>query len=83
MDFSYTIKMLVTLALLCGLLYAILKWAESLKLKRFSGEMRVLDRLPVGPNQSLLIVKIRDKDYLMSVGKDVQLLKEIDAKTLA
>ena len=82
MDLSYTVKMMTTLALLCGILYAVLKWAESLKLKKFSGEMKILDRLPVGPNQSLMIVKVRTQEYLMSVGSNVSLLKELDEKTL-
>lgn len=82
MDLAYTLRMMATLSLLCGILYLVLKWAERLKLKKFSGEMRVLDRLPVGPNQTLMIVKVRTQDYLMAVGRDVTVLKELNETVL-
>lgn len=82
MELAYSLKMMTTLALLCGILYVVLKWAERYKRKNFSGDMRVVDRLPVGPGQSLVIVTVRSHQFLMSVGKDVRLLKELNENVL-
>lgn len=83
MPFSYSlVSTTLPLLILCAILYLVLKWAEKFKMKRFSGEMKVIDRLQVGPNQSLVIVKIRAKDYLLSVSKDVTLLKGLNEEVL-
>ena len=46
---------------------AAIKSAEQEVLEKYSGDIKVLDRKPIDSQSSLLIVKVREKTFLLSV----------------
>ncbi|MFT5171375.1 MAG: flagellar biogenesis protein FliO [Candidatus Marinamargulisbacteria bacterium] len=78
MSASYYIQLILSLLALGAFLFGVLKMTTTFKNKKYSGDMKVVDRLPVDNGVALLIVKIRDKDYLMSVGgKEAKLIEKL------
>ena len=61
-----------------GVLYAALRWGQWAQKKKYSSEMKIVDRLSLAPNIALLIVQIRDESYIAGLGgKDLKFLRKI------
>jgi len=51
--------------------------------KKFSGAMRVVDRLPIDTGATLIIIELHNQQLLLSVsGKETRLLKEWSNETI-
>jgi flagellar biogenesis protein FliO len=75
---GYQVSVILTLGGLCAILYLILRYTKGLQQKRFSGEMAVVDRLPIDAGATLLIVEVKGQTLLMSVAaKEVRLIKTL------
>lgn len=82
MSSGYYIQLLISLSILAGILWAALKFSKRVNLKRFSNEMKILDRLMLAPTASLLLVKVREQEMLISqTNQEVRLLKVFEANS--
>ncbi len=71
----YYLKVVITLAVLLVILIVMSKFAQAYRDKRYTGEMKIKDRLPLSHSVSLIITQIKGVEYLMSFsGKDVKVL---------
>jgi len=78
MTTSYYITLVIVFSGLAGLLFLMLKLSKKVYLKRYSGDIKVTDRIPVDSTVSLMIIEVKGKSLLMSVAnKDVKLLMEL------
>lgn len=72
------VKLVLALAFLFGILYGFLRLSRYAQSRKFSGDMEIVDRLGLDTGLGLYIVRIREKDYLISIGnKQITLLKEL------
>lgn len=79
MPLAYYVKLFVSLSIIVGILTLLSRLSKTFYQKKYSGSISVLDRLGLDVGVALLVVKIENQKYLMSVGgKDVKLLKELD-----
>lgn len=77
------IKLAIVLSLVIGLMYLVIKFLQSRnKLFQKVKSMENLGGLSLGQNKSIQIVKIGSRLYLVGVGDNVELLKEITDKQL-
>ncbi len=67
MPILYQLSLLLTIAGLCALLVVALRLAKTWQLKRFSGDMSVVDRVQLDQQVSLVIVSVRGKEMLLGV----------------
>ena len=78
MTISQYIQTFISLLVLFGILFGFLKLSKIFQAKKFTGEIEVIDRVPIESQVSLLIVKIRDKEMLISVGgKEIKVLDQL------
>lgn len=78
MDIAHYIRLVLSLSFLFGILYVVLKLSQNWRTKRYTGDIVVKDRLNVDSGVALLLVEVRGKEYLMSLGaKQVELLTEV------
>lgn len=78
MTLQYILQVLTTLALLGVTLYVLYKVTNTVQNKRYNGDINITDRRPLDASTSLLIIKVRDKDYLVASGsKGVQVLDQL------
>ena len=77
MPYSDYLRILASLVGLFVLLFIMLRVSSMLRGKKFSGEIKVVDRYTVDTGVTLMIVDIRGDEMLLSVsGKSVKVLKE-------
>ncbi|NBV42189.1 flagellar biosynthetic protein FliO [bacterium] len=75
---GYQLSVFFTLAGICGILYVALRFTKNMRFKRFSGEMKIIDRLPVDAGASLVIVELKDSRLLLGIStKEIRLLKTL------
>lgn len=73
------IKMLVTFAIVIGLLFLVLKFVKKHnKQVQQNALMQNLGGVAVGQQKSIQLVKVGNKILMVGVGENVQLLREID-----
>ncbi len=73
---SHYLQVVFALLIMTGILWGVLKMSKVAVSKKFSREIKVIDRLAVETNTSLLIVQVRKKEYLMSVSnKNIEILE--------
>ena len=76
MSISYYIQIIVSCVILSAILYGVLKLSKSLQQKRYSGEIKVIDRLSVDTGVTFVLVNVRDKTLLLGTGnRDVKILE--------
>ena len=78
------IKMIIALGLVCLLAYAILRWGVGrLAGARVGGEqMRVLGRLPIAPNRTIMVVQVGPKFLVVgNTETEISLLSELSAES--
>ena len=74
----YLVQVCITLILFCCILYFGLRFSRHIHHKKYSGELKILDRVPVDNNVSLLVVEVRDKTYLLGVtSKQINLIEKL------
>ena len=79
MTLEYYLQLEGWLALLFAILYAVLYLSKSYRIRHYHGNIKVVDRLPIDTQVSILVVEVRDKSYLMSLGgKELKLLSCLD-----
>lgn len=75
---TYYAQVIIALLIFVGILTLVIRFSQSIQRKKFTGEIKVLDRSTVDNGVTLLIVNVREKDYLLSIGgKEVKLLQEL------
>jgi flagellar biogenesis protein FliO len=77
MPVTYYVQVIATLLFFSALLLLMWKMSKVVRNKKYSGEINIVDRLPVDSGLSICIVDIRDQQYLMSIGKEVKLLQKL------
>jgi len=78
MSIGYYFQVIVSLAILAGGLYLLLRFSRKIQQKRYSGEIKIIDRLPVDANSTLLIVDVRKQEFLMSAsGKNITVIEKL------
>ena len=78
MSIGYYIQVILSLLILSGVMWAVLKFSKNVQKQKFSGEIKILDRSPLNPTTALVIVELRNQQYLLSVGsQNVQLLEKL------
>ncbi len=76
---GYQLSVVLTLGGLCGVLYLVLRYTKTIQQRRFSGEMTVVDRLPIDQGATLIIVTVKQEQLLFSVSsKEVRLIKSLN-----
>lgn len=79
MTLDYYLQLMGWLALLIGILFAVLYLSRTYRIRHYHGNIKIVDRLPIDTQVSLLVVEVRQKTYLMSLGgKDLKLLRCLD-----
>jgi len=78
MSFGYYFQVIVSLAILAGGLYFLLRISRKIQQKRYSGEIKIIDRLPVDANSTLFIINVRKQEFLMSSsGKNITVIEKL------
>ena len=79
MDVAQYLRLFLSLSFLFGILYIGLKLSSKWQRKRYSGDITIVDRLGVDSGVSVLLIKVKDKEYLIGVGgKELHLITEIN-----
>lgn len=79
MTLNYYLQLVGWLALLIVILYVVIYLGRTYRIRHYHGNIKIIDRLPVDTQVSLLVVEVRQKSYLMSLGgKDLKLLSCLD-----
>lgn len=77
--FTSFLKMIVALLLVLGLIYVMLKFVNRRQqLFQQTQTLENLGGISVGQNKSIQVVRVGSKMYLIGVGDNVQLLKEVE-----
>ncbi|WP_253896165.1 flagellar biosynthetic protein FliO [Solibacillus sp. R5-41] len=80
MGFWEYIKILIALVFVLGLLLFVLKFLNKRNLSyQQNSVIRNIGGMSVGPQKSVQIVQISNQIYVLGVGEDIQLIKEISA----
>lgn len=75
--FSY-LKVLFALVLVLGLLIAVLKFLNKRNVQyQQNNVVRNIGGITVGPQKSVQLIQVGERIYMIGVGEDVQLLKEL------
>lgn len=77
MSFSYYLQVIVSLLVFVGVLYGVLHVSKRLKLQKYTGEIKVKDRLSIDNGVSLMIVTVKNQEIFLSVTqKNVKVIKK-------
>ena len=72
------LQIIFSLVVFLGVAYGAQRLAKTYQKKRFTTEMKIIDRIGIEAGVTLSIVSVRGQDYLLSVGgKDVKLLQKL------
>lgn len=79
------VRMIVVLAAVCGLAYALLRWGVR-RLVPFdpshSGRLEVMERVGVAPKQSLFVVRTGDQFWLVGSSEaGLELISQLDGES--
>ena len=78
MSTGYLIQAFLSLLILTGIMWGVLHFTKRLRLQKFTGELKVIDRLPLNATTAVVLVGFREHQYLMSVGgQHVQILEKL------
>ena len=80
MSLSYYLNLILTFALLGGLLFFLYKANGFLYKKRYSGDIELLDRKAIDQQTVIYIIRVRDTDYVLGGrGKELSILDQSKA----
>lgn len=78
MTLGYSVQVLFSLGLLAGALFLFSKMAKRVQTQQFTGDIRVLDRKGLDQGVSIVLVSVKDHEFLLGVSsKDVKVLDKI------
>jgi flagellar biogenesis protein FliO len=78
---GYYLKVLFSIALLSAILYLVTKFSKTIQKQKYTGEIKVTDRLPIDQHVALLIVTLNRQRYLLSLSnKSVTVLDKLEPK---
>lgn len=78
MYLDYTIQFSIAIVIMGLVAYGLMGVSQKMKLKRFSNEIKIVDRCPVENGVSLMIIDVRGQQILMSVStKETVILKDL------
>ncbi|MBG91386.1 MAG: hypothetical protein CL521_06190 [Actinobacteria bacterium] len=81
MEITYYGQVLIVLAVMGLVLIGGIKASKTVYLKKFAGDLKVKDRLALNANVSLVVVQVRDQEYLLGVGsKEISVIQQITAE---
>jgi len=79
MTTAYYFQLIGWLILLILILYCVIYLGRTYRTRHYRGNMKIVDRLPITTQTALLVIEIRGKSYLFSMGgKKINLLSPID-----
>ena len=67
MTLMYYVQLILTLGGISGLLWLALRFSKSAYQKKYSGEIKILDRVSLDTNVAFMIVQVRHKELLVSI----------------
>lgn len=80
------IKMVIAVALVCLLAYAILRWGlgRIAGARSGGGEMQILGRLPIAPNRTIMVVQVGPRFLVVgNTETEISLLSELSPENAA
>ena len=78
MTLQYYLQVAVSVGVLIGILIITTKFSKNIQKKKYSCEMVIKDRLTLANQSTLFIIKIRDKEFLLSAtSRDIQVLADL------
>ena len=81
MSVSYYIQIILFCLVFVAILYGVLTASKQLQKKRYSGAIKVKDRLPIDTGVTLLLIEIGGKTFFLGVGnRDVKVLDSFQTK---
>ena len=79
MGIGYSLQLTVTFLVLAIILYLLSKYSKKIRLKHFSGDIKIVDRRFIDHGVSLVIVGIEESKYLLSVSnKNTELISKLE-----
>lgn len=68
---TYYVQVILTLGALLGILAITMRLTKFYKTKKYTSEIKLVDRLPIDNNVFLLIVEANDSRYFLSLANKV------------
>ena len=82
MPVSYYLQVILSLCVLFGVLFAILKFSKRIQKVKYTGEIEIIDRRVIDNGVALLMICVRGKNFLLSVsGQIVQVIDKYEKNT--
>ena len=76
MPAEYYIKLLSAICILAGMLFLLQRLSTRIQKKKYSGDIKIIDRKPLDAQNNVILIKVRDKEYLLGVnGKQMHVLE--------
>ena len=67
MSADYYIQVIISLVVIGALLFGVYYFTRFIKMKKFSGDIVIRDRCTIDTGVSLVVFKVRNKEYLVGV----------------
>ncbi|MFA5880290.1 MAG: flagellar biosynthetic protein FliO [Candidatus Margulisiibacteriota bacterium] len=78
MPIHYYIQLVITLACLIAILIIVLNVVKFVNKQRYLGGIKIVDRLPIDNNYSILVIEAEDTKYILGLGnKPIYVLDKI------
>ncbi|RAP38742.1 hypothetical protein DID80_02500 [Candidatus Marinamargulisbacteria bacterium SCGC AAA071-K20] len=82
MPVSYYIQVILSLCILGAILYGVLKFSKKIQKVKYTGEIEIIDRRVIDNGVALVMVEVREKNFLISVaGQTIQVLDSYEKTT--
>ena len=73
---SYYVQVILTLAVFIAVIVALQRFTKYMYHKKYAGQIIIKDRLAIDSGAALVLVSVKEDEFLLSVGgKEVKLLK--------
>ena len=78
MPIEYYFKLLSALCILGAMLFGLHQLSIRIQKKKYSGEIQIIDRKPLDAQNTILLLKVRQQEYLLGVnGKQMHVLEKL------
>jgi len=79
MPINYYIQLVITLACLIAILIVVINVVKFINKQRYLGGIKIVDRLPIDNNYSILVMEVGEKRYILGLGnKPINVLDTIE-----
>jgi len=75
---GYLVQVIFSLGFIIVLIYGVLRFLGKKQLGQTQGPIKIISAAPLGNGKTLQVIMIGDRLYIVGVGENVQLLKEIE-----